>query len=112
MKYVVQEDTRVATTEVAFNMKAGEPVELSERQAKAALQFGAIPVTGDVPKDDSPNEQEVEASVKEAIQTLLDEGTIELSMTGFPKMNQVKKLAPDATPEIRDRIWDEFFNKE
>lgn len=107
--YVSSEDIIVSTPLVSFRMSANEPVELSPRQAKAAVQFGARPVSGIAPSaDDAPREDDVKDQIREAIQRILDEGK-ELSKTGVPKLLDVKEYAPDATPALRDEVWATFF---
>jgi hypothetical protein len=109
-KAISREDIRVATSQYVFLMKADEPVELTEGQFQAAMQFGAVPVTEDVPPA-GPQERdvvEIKEDIQVAIQTILDEGG-DLSMSGMPKIVQVRTLVPDATPALRDQVWATFF---
>ena len=92
-------------------MKANVPLELNERQAKAALQFGAVPVSEErsMPKKDKEKtEEEIKEEIQVAIQEILDAGD-ELGATGTPKINQVRRAVPEATPKLRDEVWESFF---
>lgn len=114
-QYVVTEDTRVATTGCVFTLKANTPTELTEAQAKAALQFGAVPVSGKPVKAEAeaeePTEDELREQIKEAIQKILDDGG-DLSAEGVPKILEVRKYVKQATPKLRDEVWGTFFNPE
>jgi len=110
-EYVVSTDTRVATTQVAFLMKADVPVELSGVRERAALMAGAMPVAGKAPEIKEPNEDEIRERVRDAIRTIVDEGS-DLNATGKPKLLEVRKYVPEATPQMRDEVWETFFESE
>lgn len=85
-------------------------MDLNEIQFHAALVFGATPVTeAEIPAVEKTDEV-IKEEIQVAIQTILDEGG-ELSMTGQPKINQVRKYVPEATPALRDEVWETFFQQ-
>lgn len=112
-EYVVDTDTRVQTTGPVFLMKAGVPMALSEERAKAALLYGARPVSGEpqVQVDKTPSDDEIKAGIREAIKDILDSGD-ELTATGVPKLNQIRATVPEATPQLRDEVWAEFTDSQ
>ena len=104
---IVKEDTRVETTSHVFFLKANTPTELTESQYQDALQFGAQPASlaDKLPEPEKP----VGDTIKEihaAIQTMLDEGQDFLTNTGVPKMSSLRETVPEATPELRDQVWE------
>lgn len=113
-KAVSANDIRVETTQVVFLMKKDVPMNLTEVQYHAAMQHGAVPVAekeepAPPPEPAIRSEMEIKEDIQVAIQTILDEGGELSKLTKQPKIGEIRKTVPDATPALRDEVWGEYF---